>query len=103
MNKQDESAAAVFIVFLWLVPGILLGGWTLMLLWGWFITPLGVASIGLFHAVGLSLIIAFFKTDKPIQNGDSPIEAAVEGIFTHIFKVLIVLGLGWIVLQLMGG
>jgi len=38
---------------------------TLSSFWGWFVVPLGVHSIGMAHAFGLSLIVTYFQVRNP--------------------------------------
>jgi len=76
----------------------LLRGWVLSLLWDWFLVPLGVPSVGFWHAVGLCLVVTFltyhyynFQRSKP-----NLIEALV-----YVLSPLAVLGIGWVVHSLM--
>lgn len=39
---------------------ILLSGFTVSTLWGWFVVPLGMQAIGVAHGVGLSVFISYF-------------------------------------------
>lgn len=46
-------------------------GWLLSKAWGWFIAPLGVPSISLFHALGISALIGYlrgFRVDEETTN-----------------------------------
>lgn len=104
MNSDSEEALATLLLWaLWIIPGNLLGGWVIMLLWGWFIAPLGVASIGLWHAIGLNVLVGFLKTPQVYNDDKSPLESMAALIMTRIFMAPLVLGVGWVVLQLMGG
>lgn len=38
---------------------VFLQGMTLMLLWKWFVVPLGVPPLGVFHATGLNVLLLF--------------------------------------------
>lgn len=49
----------------WAIVGILLlapSSFVIMLLWNWFITPLGAPAIGFWHAVGLDCVATMFGT-----------------------------------------
>lgn len=100
-GKEEEGCVAALIWMVWFTPGVLLSGWVTMLLWGWFITPLGAPTIGLWHAVGLNIIVGFMHTTTN-NNSDDPIETILTQIGTRILMAAIALGVGWVVLQLMG-
>lgn len=81
---------------------ILLTGFTISVLWGWFVVPLGVTPIGMANAFGLSVMIMFFKirgrkdfvkdvlvekseTRKWIEHFATPITALLFGWLTTLF------------------
>lgn len=45
-----------------MIVGIVLRGWVLSTLWGWFLVPLGAVEIGIAAALGISIIIGMFTT-----------------------------------------
>ena len=50
------------------IGSVILRGLVLKILWGWFIVPLGVISIGISHALGISIIITFITFKKPAED-----------------------------------
>jgi len=66
--------------FLLFFPAIVWSGWVLTQLWGWFVVPLGVIPIGIWHAVALwsicswlsgsSSVIIWLQLDKSEINQD---------------------------------
>lgn len=78
--------------------------WALMTLWGWFVVPLGVTPISLWHAAGLDLMAALVF----ILNRGRPAAAEEsswgEDIGWSIAKLIIgpfAVGIGWLIQGLM--
>ncbi len=42
----------------------ILSGFTIMVMWGWYIVPLGLPAINMIHAIGLDLFTTFIVTTK---------------------------------------
>ena len=40
----------------------IIAGFTIKILWGWYIVPLGVSAISVVHAIGIDLLITFIVT-----------------------------------------
>ena len=82
------------LILLLIVPLTLYRGWILLLLWGWFIIPLGAPGITMAHALGISLIIGFITShyDSRKKTQDEKIE---EAIATFAMPTL-GLVMGWI-------
>lgn len=53
--------------------------------WEWFVTPLGVPSINLFHGIGLFLLSRFFVK---INSSDDAIDIDVRFIYVSVFLIL---------------
>lgn len=47
---------------------VILKGFVLKVLWGWFIVPLGVVAINIPNALGISMIITFLLFQKPSKE-----------------------------------
>ncbi len=74
------------------VPIILLRGWILLLLWSWFIIPLGAPEITLAHAIGLGIIISYStgsKYDLREKTTEEKIKEFVYLVFAPLFALLI--------------
>ena len=76
-----------------LVPAILVRGWVLLNLWGWFIVPLGVKDITIAHALGISLLI---NTITPHETKDSSAKETAKLLIKNTIILMLALGLGWI-------
>lgn len=95
-KKNGEVSALVLICELLLLPvSIAMRGWSIMLLWAWFIVPLGVGPVGWAHAFGLSIFAAMFVREKPTEEegGARVLESLTKGVLGPVFVV----GIGWIV------
>jgi hypothetical protein len=80
-------------------------GWALSTLWGWFIVPLGVPAIGIAHAFGISCTVSLFRSRFSTRKKEQEREIDEwfwEWLGTWIFKVAIVLALGWFAANVVG-
>lgn len=80
------------------IVNILMTMITLSMLWGWFIVPLGVVSIGYAHAFGLTLIVAFFQVrNATIFNPEVVLKRTYQQkLFTNFGMVSMALLIGYI-------
>lgn len=53
-------------VFLLSVVNFLLGGMLIVLLWGWFVVPLGVPGVSFMQALGIDILWTYFSL-KPFD------------------------------------
>jgi len=90
-----------FLDFLIAIIGIFLGGLAIMYLWEWFITPFGLMSIGIFHAMGIDLLITFITyqinsfTVKPMEDKTSYEEVFIRT--SIILNPIIYLACGYLI------
>lgn len=73
-------------------------GFVLATLWSWFVTPLGVAKIGLAHAYGLSLIPAVILGTRGLYT---PKEERIGMLVQAVLIPLVALLFGWIAVGFM--
>lgn len=59
--KIAVSAVGCFLAVVLIVPLAIQNGWILSVCWRWFMVPLGVPSIGVAHAIGLSSLFSLFR------------------------------------------
>lgn len=57
MNKGQQT----LILFAILPLSLIINGCCFLLMWGWFVVPLGVAPVGLAQAAGLLMLVGFLK------------------------------------------
>jgi hypothetical protein len=90
-------------IVLFLIPYAILltilRGWTISVVWGWFIVPMGAPSIGIAQAIGLSCFASIFtiglKTDVADQGDE--VERVVTAILNAVVSYALILGTAYIV------
>ena len=75
-------------------------GLTSMLLWNWFVAPLGVMKVGIFHAMGLDVLFTFWATltvpDKPVPVRPSQKTAGIGiALATLVAGYALHIGMTW--------
>ncbi len=71
-------------------------GYVMSVLWGWFIVPLGVIPITVWHAIGISSLIRVFtakrssltKPDKALKQTNDPGEFTVKEVLEDFFFII---------------
>lgn len=82
-----------------LIPvGMFLNALALSVLWGWFVVPLGVVSIGKAHAFGLAVLVNLFTQSHKRETKDEQTSVLV---FSVLFAPIVALGAGWMFHQFM--
>lgn len=89
------------ITLLLAAAGFVVGGYTMMTLWGWFVVPLGVPAIGFWWALGLqSTVWAFsskqFKVDDDSHKTLPKKWLPLAKIVTVALAYAAALGFGWL-------
>jgi hypothetical protein len=82
------------------IIAILLKGFVLTELWDWFIIPLGLKSISLFHAMGISLLLILAST-KSFDFKEKTEEEKIKEYTVWIIVPLLVWLFGYIYSLLM--
>jgi len=73
-------------------------GFTISVLWGWFIVPLGVAQIGFAHAYGISLVSSVLLSTRGVDvSGENGWRTAAIGILINLIALLF----GWVAVGFM--
>lgn len=101
-SKKEEQRAkwVVIIVLLAVVPAIMLRGWILSILWGWFVVPFGLPQIGIAWAIGLATVVSAITPTPTGESGGktkTAKEQLGEVISNFLFLPLLILLFGWIV------
>lgn len=91
--------AAIF-MFLVALAGVPWSGFVTSTLWGWFIVPLGISAIGLWHAAGISFLLSSFLGIRGFDLKTPDNRSAGEKCFSQIFLVAVLpaaaLLFGWL-------
>ncbi len=88
-----HPAAKLLIYLVLAVPAVYTGGWAVATLWQWFIVPLGAASLGVWHAAGLHVLVSTLTLRSNAATKDI-------GMSDFIAKSFVVpplaVGFGWL-------
>lgn len=95
MTKGQEFLACLCV----LIIEIPLCGYTVMTMWGWFVVPIGVPSLGLWQALGIVTLVAM-ATQRYTKENRLPGEA-FESMVGGTLKWAFGLGIGWVYHALM--
>lgn len=97
MSKTTQKLLAA----LSMVPfSIAWSAYVLVIMWEWFVVPLGVQSISMGHAYGLTVLLAL-ASGKAYQTSDEEsllkiaISAALTPLFTLLFGYTAHVWMGW--------
>jgi hypothetical protein len=73
-------------------------GFVLSYLWLWFLVPLGVAPISIFHALGISTLIGLYPADSnsPKQDGENPGWKLMRRILNRVIQITFALFFGYV-------
>jgi hypothetical protein len=94
-----QAIGYITVTALAIVYGQTLNGWTLSILWAWFIVPT-FACVGLSipAAIGISLVVSYLTTKIKRKKEQPPFgEMLLEGIITSTIKPALALMFGYVV------
>jgi len=74
--------------------------WVLSILWGWFIVPLGVKSLSIAHAYGVTLVAGLFLSTRGIKENKNQ-DDWVSSLITWLILPLVALFFGWVAVGFM--
>ena len=97
MDKVGVAMIAGLGIVAVMIVLALFGAFTIATLWGWFITPFGVQSIGMAHAYGLSIFATLLQGTRGLNSGTDSGTLLVQGLVLNILS----LAFGGIALQFM--
>ena len=109
-EKTKEGLAGfgyLFLVVIDIVISLLLNGWALSVLWGWFVASLlGVGELTFANALGLSLftrMLSGFEREAKDQSEKSEVQKKLEDIFNHLSYPVLCVGFGFVFHLMMRG
>lgn len=76
------------------ILAILLRGFVLSVLWGWFVVPLGAPEIGVASALGLAITVGLFQIYRAREESEK--EKRITGAALFVSPLMSLL-IGWIV------
>lgn len=86
MDKVGVALVAGIGMVAVMVVLALFGAFTISTLWAWFVVPLGVKSIGMAHAYGLSVIVSVFMGSRGLGGETSAV--LIQGVLINIFALI---------------
>ncbi len=93
-----ETVGKAVAIIAALVIVALARGLTLKIMWGWFVTPLGVVAINIPMAIGIAMTVGMLTQRESDPNDKrSGTEKFVTAFFAGILGAGFVLFFGWIV------
>lgn len=102
LTSSQEGCAAAIISIVMLPFIIVLDGWALSLMWGWFVAPVtGWAAIGVWEAAGLMAIKPIFSyrrsaSDEKIEKEEGALHSIMSKVVTSVLATMLSLGIGWV-------
>jgi hypothetical protein len=88
-NDLYKFVSSVVLLLLAIVANSL----CVMMMWGWFVVPLGLPAIGAAHSAGLASLVRFVATPGG-KKSDEPFAA---GMLKAVGTASVVTGIGWII------
>jgi hypothetical protein len=103
VNDKDVTGEAIVVaallVILAIVPVLIVHGFVVSIMWGWFMVPLGVPAIGIAHAIGLAGMLGALNIAKSTDKVTGRAMAWIMDML--LIRPAILLGIGWITKQFM--
>ena len=100
-TDKERSIVEAIIVLVLMVPSMLWGGYVGHILWGWFLVPLGVSAVGVFHFMGIQSTIGFILISLYINTNGQSESKGLSLMLHYDLAVLFTLILGAIFHALM--
>lgn len=97
MDKVGVAMIAGLGIVAVMIVLALFSAFTVSTLWGWFIVPFGVQSIGMAHAYGIALFASLLQGVRGINNSEGSTMVLVQGVMLNIITLIF----GGIALQFM--
>lgn len=69
--------------------------YVLMHLWNWFIAPLGLVTVGLWQAMGISVFATFIRAR--VRTEDKTTSKHAEDLLNATIMTTLIWGMGWVV------
>lgn len=98
-DKEEEVdiLAGCMLTLISLPIFILWGGFVAWMLCGWFVTPLGVPTIGFAHTCGLMGFVRLLTYSKSSEKDERPmLTKSVESITLSVIGPAMSFGIGWL-------
>ena len=105
MSKENapvsHQVVMVLLYLLAIVPSVLLTGYTITVLWGWFITPqFGLAVPSMVNSLGIALLIGYITSNYTYaEDNRDPYTIFASTMVRAFLRPVYFLLFGWILLH----
>lgn len=86
----------VLLVIVAVVAAVLWWSWATVVMWGWFMVPLGLPALSIPQVAGISGLISLFKGPNTKKSED---KEWPEGLTLIVLSPAFILAFGWVALQ----
>ena len=93
--------ALIFLIIPAVIGLAILRGWTISILWEWFVVPFGLPVLGIAHAIGIAILVSLLTHPYDAKKDDRETQDATVQIITQAITCLCTLGIGKIVTMYM--
>jgi len=98
-ETTDIADAWCKVLAFWLaLARSLYDAWVLLMLWGWFIVPLGAPRINFWHAYGIDVFVSYFLSNIVLAvyaDKQKTGPEQITGVFQRGVAYTLILGLGY--------
>jgi hypothetical protein len=99
-RQSEASGAHVLAIILSIAPLMIFHGWALKTAWNWFVPAItGWAQLGIAQAIGIAVVLGIARSRRS-ESDENPAQFWL-GIVMQVLTVLLTLGIGWIVHEVM--
>jgi putative Mn2+ efflux pump MntP len=102
-TRRSEASGAQVAAIVFAMPFLtIFHGWALKTAWNWFVPAIiGWPRLGIAQAIGLSVVLTVARPSSRKSESDEGAAAFWMAVATSIVTVLLTLGIGWIVHEVM--
>ncbi len=89
------SVIVLLFIIMIIIGIIVIHGFVIKMMWGWFLTPLGLPALSIVHAVGLGLLFKYLTWQHSKNDKEEDASISLK-LITAIIYPFLILGLGYI-------
>jgi hypothetical protein len=87
------------VALVWTIANVVFLGWVISQAWGWFVVPLRFPRLGVFHALGIRLLVYLLVSGAP--DGGPPKPPALRSLALKTAGILFCWGIAYLLQDLM--
>ena len=86
-----ETIGKILVGIMLLVAAIVVGGYTVSLLWSWFVVPVsGLPALQIVEAIGIRMFVAYLGADVSAARRDTKDETIFQTFSTNMVSSILV-------------